>query len=202
MIELISQPACSRTKKLKSWLKEHLIDYQDTSLYGLLLDDMLTDQLIASSQPCDLVYEGSMPFYLKNSLDRYAQMKKTASLTESEASEVKTDSGLSDEEKKQICKDLIRFRKFLQHNPSLIRRPILIMDEEDRDKYSEHMTLLESFMQRPQQNIECQSHCSLYLVCSKTRLQAEGNSDWPVLIIRSQAPDLKTDSPDEADPVL
>lgn len=193
MIELISQPACSRAKKLKSWLKEHLIDYQDTSLYGLLLDDMLTDQLIASSQPSDLVYEGSMPFYLKNSLDRYAQMKKTGSLSESEALKAQKESEPADEEKKQIRKDLIRFRKFLQHNPSLIRRPILIMDEEDCRKYAEHMPLLEAFLQRPQQNIECQNHCSLYLVCSKTRLQAKGNSDWPALIIRSSAPDLKTE---------
>ena len=51
MIELISQPACVRSKKVKAWFKERTIEYQDIPLYALLLDDELSDQLIALSNP-------------------------------------------------------------------------------------------------------------------------------------------------------
>ncbi|WP_289219812.1 hypothetical protein [Ileibacterium valens] len=184
MIELISQPACVRSKKVKAWFKERTIEYQDIPLYALLLDDELSDQLIALSNPQDLVCESSLPFYLKKSLELHNSQKnrKKEPVSAGEEKDEFSDQNKTDSE--QMKKDLIRFRKFLQHNPSLIRRPIIILDQEDLIRYKDQMKLLEQFLGNPQRNLDCKNHCSLYLVCSKTREQIKDNLDRPSFIIR------------------
>lgn len=100
MIRIYTAPSCASCRKVKSWLKEHNIPYVEKNIFSTLLREIELKELLERSE---------------NGTDDIIS-KRSKIIKEND---IDIDS--------MSINELI---KFIQDNPSVLKRPIMI-DEED-----------------------------------------------------------------------
>lgn len=141
MIEIISQPACARCKKLKQMLKDNGIVYAEQNLFSLLLDTGRLEKLLEK-----------------------VPVSRVASIDGTTAEGFDPSVPLSEKEERQaaIC--------FLQNSPSRIFRPVIFALEDGDPQTEEDLRRIRSWLYRPETG-HCQKSCPSYTLCADVRLK-------------------------------
>ncbi len=195
MIELIGQPACLRSKKIKQWLRDKEIPFEESSLYSIMLDEKKLDSLIRTYAIDDLCDASAIAPYLLDSLDLFKEITQKAQETaakDTQSQESRQEKGgksPSSARLRQMRRDLVRIRKFLQANPSLMRRPILLISRPKTVQDREKLALIEQMAHRPNLIDECRNHCPTCLLCHSVRSEP----DYPVIILTANEPENQPD---------
>ncbi|MFA1014012.1 glutaredoxin domain-containing protein [Dubosiella newyorkensis] len=131
MITIYTMPGCMSCKKTKNYLKENQVDFEEKNIYVTLLIEEEIKKVIQ-------FFYGKEEKYVTLSPAFEATLKKSF--------------------KKRTWKEKIRF---LQKNPSCLKRPLFVYDEEGDEKI---VQLLEE-----KRDEWCKEDCSNALLCKEAR---------------------------------
>lgn len=148
MIIVYTSPGCASCRKVKQWLKEHDLEFIEKNIFSFVLNEVEIKHLLQRSE--------------NGTDDIISKRSKIIQENKVNIDEMSTN-------------ELVRF---IQQNPSVLRRPIIVSeknfligyDEEEIDVFVPH-----ELRQIAEQS--CTPHCPSYMNCGKLRKEEEKSAE-------------------------
>ena len=140
MIVVYTSPGCASCRKVKQWLKDHNLNYIEKNIFKTLLNDNEIKHLLIRSE--------------NGSDDIISKRSKVI-----QESNIDIDSMTTDQ--------LIQF---IKHNPSVLKRPIIISEKNFQVGYDEEeiSIFIPAELRRIADNT-CSTACPSYKICASVR---------------------------------
>lgn len=164
MIVLYSSPGCASCRKMKQWLKDKNLDYVEKNIFKVMLSPEEIKYLLMRSD---------------NGTDDIISKRSKVILQ----NKIDVDEMTLDE--------LI---KFIQQNPSVLKRPIVLNEDNFQVGYdAEEITALTPEHLRKLSSGFCNGNCQNYDVCGKVR-EADICDDCDSSKMIDSMPDMKLET--------
>lgn len=138
MVVIYTSPGCASCRKVRNWLKEHEVEYVEKNIFNVLLNDVEIRYLLRRTE---------------NGTDDLISRR----------SKVIRESGIDLDS--MSIDELIRF---IQNNPSVLKRPIIIDDRNLQFGYDSEE--IDAFIPRRLADAGgCDKSCSHYQNCGRIR---------------------------------
>ena len=140
MIILYSSPGCASCRKAKQWLKERNLEYVEKNIFSTILKEKEIKYLLSRSE---------------NGTEDLVSTRSKAFQ--------KLDRNLDEFSLKELV-------EFIQANPSVMKRPIIINEDNFLVGYDDDE--ITAFVPKELRNVcenSCNSHCPNYIYCGATR---------------------------------